>query len=143
MRRVDLRVELFSSESARAGSEEILRLLLAALCRADVLYLQANPNTPDIFKAGVRYRREPDGIEEWRSIPYVIANGEGDCEDLACWLAAQERVRGVMAEPHFYFRMIGTLSMYHIVVRYPDGRIVDPSALLGMGSNAPEITGRL
>lgn len=143
MRRVDLRVELFSSEAARAASEEILRLLLAALCRADVLYLQQNPNTPKLYQSGVRYRREPDGIEEWRSIPYVIADRIGDCEDLACWRAAELRVQGIEATPHFYFRMIGTLSMYHIVVRYPDGRLEDPSALLGMGANAPEITGRL
>lgn len=118
-------------------------MLLAALCRADVLYLRQNPRTPDLFRSGVRYRREPDGLEEWKSVPYVIAQGYGDCEDLACWLAAQERVRGVLAEPHFYFRQIGNLSMYHIVTKYPDGRIVDPSALLGMGADSPEITGRL
>lgn len=134
---------MFSSEAARPLSEAVLRLLLAALCKADELYLSLNPGTPALYKSGVRYVREPDGAEEWLTIPYVISQGYGDCEDLACWRASELRMQGIAAEPHFYFKRIGTLSMYHIVVRWPNGTFEDPSAVLGMGANAPEVTGRL
>lgn len=134
---------MFSSESARADSEGILRLLLAALTKADELYLKLNPSTPALYESGVRYMREADGAEEWQSIPYLIAARQGDCEDLACWRSAELRRRGIEAEPFFYFKRIGTMSMYHIVVRWPDGTFEDPSAVLGMGANAPEVTGRL
>jgi len=58
----------------------------------------------------------------------------GQCEDLACWRAAELVVRhGIQARPDFTCDARGDGSrLYHIVVRLPDGRIEDPSRNLGM-----------
>lgn len=58
-----------------------------------------------------------------------------NCEDLACWRAAELTVRGgVKATPTFRFKPRANGSMlYHIVVLLPDGSIEDPSKKLGMG----------
>lgn len=57
-----------------------------------------------------------------------------NCEDLACWRAAELRVRfGVQATPTFTYKVRANGSyLYHITVRLPDGRIEDPSRRLGM-----------
>lgn len=58
----------------------------------------------------------------------------GQCEDVACWLAAELVVRyGVDARPDFTCQVREDGSyLYHIVVRLPDGRVMDPSRFLGM-----------
>lgn len=56
-----------------------------------------------------------------------------NCEDLCCWRAAELQAEGIAAHPVFVWRKIEDGShLYHIVVRYPDGRIEDPSRRLGM-----------
>lgn len=57
-----------------------------------------------------------------------------NCEDLACWRAAELRERyKVDAEPTFIWKLRPNGGyLYHILVRYPDGRIEDPSRTLGM-----------
>jgi hypothetical protein len=57
-----------------------------------------------------------------------------NCEDLACWRAAELRVRhDVQAEPTFIWKLRANGGyLYHILVKYPDGRIEDPSRTLGM-----------
>lgn len=139
MRTVVLKLALFASEQERAASEEILRLLLETLTRANEIWLRAHPHTPDLYRAGVVYQRERPHIigqpipEVWKTIPYVRKDGQGDCEDLACWFAAQWRVRrGVHVVPDFIYRRVGNLSVYHIFDRFPDGRVEDPSRVLGM-----------
>jgi hypothetical protein len=57
-----------------------------------------------------------------------------NCEDLACWRAAELRVRyGIQAEPTFIWKLRPNGGyLYHILVKLPDGRIEDPSRTLGM-----------
>ena len=57
-----------------------------------------------------------------------------NCEDLACWRAAELRVReNVKAKPTFIWKIRPNGGyLYHIQVKYPDGRIEDPSRRLGM-----------
>ncbi|NIP95456.1 MAG: hypothetical protein GWO24_19240 [Akkermansiaceae bacterium] len=81
------------------------------------------------MESGVRYRRDPAGQEPWRTIPEILERKGGDCEDLACWYAAELRMRGIRAHAVPQTR---DGNMWHIVVRLPDGRIVDPSKALGM-----------
>ena len=135
MRRVSFVLNLFRSEAERAASERVMRVLLRALAAANVEYLRDHPSTPALYQAGVRYQAERVPREDWKGIAQTLEDGFGDCEDLACWrvaeLVARERVA---AEPVFRYRQVGRLSVYHILVRYPDGRIEDPSAALGMGS---------
>jgi len=116
----------------------ILDHLLEALTMANVAYLLTHPQTPALYKAGVRYVPEPDGVDEWQDIPDTIERRSGDCEDLACWRVAELRVSGEVGTtrhisvadlPDNSGRLVTT---YHISVRRQDGRIEDPSRLLGM-----------
>ena len=135
---------LFRGEKDRARSNAAVAILLEALTQIDEDYLRHNPETPDLYTlrdgvyvptGGVRYHVEPAGMEEWTDIPTTRCRGWGDCEDLSCWLAAQYRVRlGIRANPHFTWRKIAPrTTLYHIQVKLPDGQIVDPSRILGMG----------
>lgn len=78
---------------------------------------------PPLFATGVRYKRERQ--ERFLPIPLVLAQGHGDCEDLAAWLAAESGGETLV---------VRVSSGYHVVVQMPDGSIVDPSKMLGMGS---------
>lgn len=107
-------------------------MFLSVLTNIDVDYLHQYPQTIGIYRAGVMYRSEGMGIESWKSIPILLQDGFGDCEDLACWLAAQYRVRGIGAIPFWTKKQYGRMTIYHIRVRLPDGTIEDPSKKLGM-----------
>lgn len=136
MREISFRLRLFSSESERASSERVLRVLLRALAAANVEYLRTHPDTPPLYRAGVHYQAERVPREYWKGIAETLEDQQGDCEDLACWRCAEIIVRErIAAEPIFRYRNVGRLSVYHILVRYPDGRVEDPSALLGMGQH--------
>jgi len=56
-----------------------------------------------------------------------------NCEELACWRAAELQIRGLGARAGFtkQTQPDGTM-LYHIVVLLPDGRTEDPSRQLGM-----------
>ena len=143
MRNVVFQLQLFQNERERAASEVVLGSLLEALTQANCVYLSANPGTPGIYESGVVYGRERAKIkgapipEIWKSVPYCIKDRVADCEDLAAWLAAQYRVRfKIHAVCTFTYRKIGRLSVYHIQVTLPDGRIEDPSVRLGMRAAA-------
>ena len=126
---------LFESEEERVASERVLRLLLDALLEEDERVLRAHPEFPNLYESGVRYQTEPAGVESFSSIPVVLERLHGDCADLASYRAAELRVRaGIAARTVYKFqrRPDGSL-LYHILVQFPDGRIEDPSANLGMG----------
>lgn len=112
---------------------------LDELTEANVAFLREHPDTPSLYASGVRYGIETMGLDDWNAIPFVLAQGIGDCEDLACWLAAEYRVRGVQAEPFATSMPLGSLdaNLLHVQVRLPDGRVEDPSARLGMRSILP------
>lgn len=128
----------------------ILAHLTEALTRIDLEYLRryaaADASTrspaggplPPLYGSGVRYAREPSGAERWSSAPLVLWRGAGDCEDLACWRAAELRMHGDVAA-----RVVSTSQqlspsrrLFHVLVRRGDGRLEDPSRRLGM----PDLT---
>lgn len=118
----------------RPRQREILALV-EALIKLNRYHLRQRPNIPHLYRSGVRYEREglaPDGtrLEDWRQIPELLALGVGDCEDLVAyhisWLREREGIRAI---PWLKKRN----TTYHVLVRYPDGRIEDPSKILGMG----------
>jgi hypothetical protein len=111
-----------------------LEILLECLTRLDLHYLYQNPNTPPIYESGVVYERESASTEEWLTIPEILARGVGDCEDLACWRAAEYRYQGIQAHP-FVTRMPtrSDRPLYHVRIRLANGRTIeDPSRELGM-----------
>lgn len=130
----------FSSEQDRARGERAALRLLQALTDINVDYLLSHPNTPLLYQSGVRYKEQAYdlGQEDWHEIPAALLAKKTDCKVLAAWRAAELRVRGIAAQPHLMRQasLRTALGMpdysYHVVVRHPDGRLEDPSKILGM-----------
>ena len=132
-----------------------LVILLESLTRINEYHLRRGMAIgrpyPRLYETTVRYKEEAPGREDWPDIPKIIANGWGDCEDLAAYLAAERRVYdGVAAEPIIKWKWIPTkellaagyprgkvprdgIWLVHCLVRLPNGDIEDPSKVLGMG----------
>ena len=118
-------------ELAEGLRPEALLALLDALTRVDVAQLERHPNTPPLYRSGVRYERE--GGEVFSDILTTLRRGWGDCEDLACWRVAELRRAGeTRARPHVTLGQEAGHPLFHIRVRRGNGAIEDPSALLGM-----------
>lgn len=111
----------------RPGTKRLAETL-ALLSRHDEDFLRAHPDTPELYRSGVYWSRETAGRERWLDIPQVLKAGWGDCEDLAAWLCAQYRVRGVAARTAL--RSGGRARLLHAVVLLPNGREEDPSRRL-------------
>lgn len=127
------------SEARRILRHQSLYECLAALTRINLrIILAANGKIPLLYESGVRYEAEPEGQEDWQDVLTCLDTWKkrrqgSDCEDLASWRAAELQARGVEAHPVFVWRKMPNGShLYHIVVRWPDGRIEDPSRKLGM-----------
>lgn len=122
------------------GQRELDRAL-ALLTVLDVVQLRGG-HVPPLYQSGVYYEREDTegcyhpldgGCEDWLSVREVLRQGKGDCEDLCSWRSAELILRGERA------RAIAgrTPAGWHITVRRGDGRIEDPSRVLGMGGPSP------
>ena len=75
--------------------------------------------------------------EHFRDVPAILENGGGDCDNLACFRAAELRVHGIAAMPYITWRKRADGGMtYHAIVQWPDGTSEDPSLILGMGGEA-------
>jgi len=132
--RITFVLDLFKGPEEQEVSHQALRTLLMALMYVDIAWLKANPSAPLLYESGVRYEEEPPGQEDWQDVPTTLRMRVGDCEDLACWRAAELRVRyGIQAFPTFTCKKRANGGyLYHITVALPDGRIEDPSRRLGM-----------
>lgn len=138
---VSFRSSCFSDPANRHRDERVLEKLLDALVEADLAYLAARPRTPPLYKAGVIYIGEPPGIEIFADIGHVLENHGGDCEDLVCWRVAELRHYNADRRAKPLLRIFPRACrstegepcvLYHVQVLRGDGRIEDPSALLGM-----------
>jgi len=133
----------------------VVSSLTRALFRIDLDYLLRNPDTPKLYQSGVRYQREPQGQERWLSVPFVLQQRQGDCEDLASWLAAEivadasragkfdlrqwlrrdaALQQQLPARPTFRSGSTsGGANVYHVLTAVgAAGRTEDPSRRLGM-----------
>lgn len=126
---------LFNGDfDARLGERAIF-FLLDALVKIDMDYLDAHPTTPALYASGVRYERQKGDQEDWHDIPTAIATGKTDCKVLAAWRIAELRRAGHKAKPHLMRqRSSDGKYLYHVQVEWPDGRVEDPSKILGMTS---------
>lgn len=116
----------------------VVRLHLRALVISNAYYLQTHPNTPYLYKSGVRYAPEPNAgkFEEFAGIAQCLVRGWGDCDDLAAWRAAEIRIKEKRpANILCYWRRNpeNGQTIWHVQVRRTDtGEVEDPSRLLGM-----------
>jgi hypothetical protein len=112
-----------------------IKPLLVANVLINRFYLHDNPNTPSIYRSGVRYRNEDPtkGYEDFAIIPSILKRGWGDCDDLCPWRVAELHQAGETgARIRIKWKRTSNGKLYHIQVRRADGRIEDPSRLLGM-----------
>lgn len=157
MQPIVMKVALFRGDFDQARSQYSLLWLMEALVRINQSHIRqfralakekkVPAPYPLIYRSGVHYEPEA-GTEDWLDIPNILdARGGtfpgpwGDCEDLACWRAAELRedpYKPVKAKPFAKWRRKpdGAYA-YHALVLLPDGRLEDPSLVLGMG-NEPE-----
>lgn len=120
------------------GAAGAIEKAVDALAAVDEVYLLGNPSTPALGKSGVRYEREERVLgqpERWQSIPEILSAGKGDCEDLAAWMIAAFRVKGINAMPKVVPASEALNGRWHIVVAVHTGKKIkfyDPSRALGM-----------
>ncbi len=156
MQPIIFKVALFRGDFDQARSQYSLLWLMEALVRINQSHIRQFKHLakdkevpapyPMLYRAGVHYEPEP-GTEEWLDIPNILATTGGtfpgmwaDCEDLACWRTAElrEQKNPVKAKPFAKWRLKPDGSYaYHALTLLPDGRLEDPSLVLGMG-NEPE-----
>src|SRR5262245_56214121 len=91
------------------------------------------PSIPPLYSSGVRYKNEPRDV--WKHAADVLHDGNGDCEDLAAYRAAELRVSGEDPGASVCTYQSGP-KRYHAVVKRGDGTLEDPSRVLGMGSGS-------
>jgi hypothetical protein len=103
-----------------------LEILLEGFVQVAILLIASGAVPPFPHDACVMYRPEAPGVEDWALPHKVIAQGWGDCEDLAIWTAAGHRYTG--SDDGACVKVIRTgASKLHAVVMRSDGKIQDPS----------------
>lgn len=133
MDQVIFEISLFREPSDRDRSQACLIRLMWTLIDINCSWIENHPETPLLYKSGVKYHFDRNAPDPWQDIPSTIAKGWGDCEDLACWRIAELRHHGnTDARPLLRWRKEGGRYIYHALVRLPDGRTEDPSVALGM-----------
>lgn len=113
---------------------EIMEISLDALVRAN-RYMLTRYRVPPLYRSGVRYQTEEPPAERWLTAPVALQEGVADCEDLACWRAAELQMQGERARPVYKQEQVSGLPgfrLWHILVERPGGKFEDPSRILGM-----------
>jgi hypothetical protein len=79
VRRVEFITSAFRGTASVHESQAYLQILLHSLVVLDLAYLRFHPETPELYRSGIRYHREPQGYEQWLTAPCVVAQRWGDC----------------------------------------------------------------
>lgn len=108
-----------------------IQLALFGLTLASYWQIRNGHAPRDFWKQTVRYVREPPGRDDWQTWRDTVRLGTGDCEDLATALAACRWAAGDKGARAMARRV--RPGLIHITTRFGDGRVCDPSKLLGMG----------
>jgi hypothetical protein len=123
---------MWLSIAVPAETQEDLQRSLEFLTMISAVQI-ARHKLPHPYKAGIKYVREPVGRERWQTALETLQRKEGDCEDLAAYLAGWLRVNGYPQARAFLRSSTGV--GYHCLVQNGD-QILDPSRVLGMGKDA-------
>jgi hypothetical protein len=132
-----IRVQLASPQIRKSAKlfAETVRCLLGALVAVNRITLKSDSSIPPLYKANVVYKREPKGQETFNDITVIRYLGHGDCAHLAAWRVAELRNSGENADLRIAWKVTRRgKRLFHVQVRRADGRIEDPSKLLGMGT---------
>lgn len=108
---------------------------------------------PPLYASGVRYKEDDPGHEDWSDAIETNRKRVGDCKKLVAWRVGECRAQGIDCEPVIKWQWIPKkialqlgypgwlvkgdgIWMVHCQVRFfSDGRIEDPSKILGMGGD--------
>lgn len=126
-----MRAVLNTMRMSPVSTCRVVRMVLEAL--VPLAQYQCR-SLPPLYRAGVRWSLEPDGVEEFADPVTVYARKWGDCWMLTLWRVAELRNAGEDARPMVTLvreRTDGS-RLYHVRVRRADGRVEDPSKVLGM-----------
>jgi hypothetical protein len=101
-------------------------------------------NAPPHVVSGFEDMKAKVSSEHFRDCGRVLDNGGGDCDNVACWRAAELRRIGIDARPYITNRRRSDGGRtYHVVTYWGvDGTHEDSSLMLGMGypNKEPERT---
>lgn len=114
---------------------ETLAIMVDALFKLNLIYFARYPTEPILYQTGTRYQKEPKFQERFVSAQVLRRRRRGDCEDLACDVAAWRVIHGETdCRPDILdqYNPKTDRRVYHIRVRRHDQTIEDPSARLGM-----------
>lgn len=110
----------------------LARSLLETTIWANRVYLEAHPETPALYRAGVSYGGSREEGFRFRDIPAVLDAGEGICSSLSAWRIAELRHAGERGAGLRIVWSPGPDSQFHVLVRRANGTLEDPSEILGM-----------
>ena len=126
---LDIEVGKTEEEKANAA-KDICRVFELAIPRAR----KEAAKLPPLYKAGVKYIKQPPQACAFRPPKDVHERKGGDCKQLVLWRIAELRNAGVNATPRIIWLAEKAGLRAHAQVRLPDGTIEDPSYTLGMKS---------
>ena len=125
---------------------KVARRAIESAVMVNIATLRKFPQIPSLYQSGVRYRKEPEGVEDVCDIEEILRRGWADCAMLVAYRIAELRVReGERATMRFkWMRRPNTKKrFFHVLVRRADGRVEDPSIRLGMHSGHGVTVGEL
>lgn len=103
-----------------------LEVLLDGFVNVAILLIASGVVPAFPHETSVVYQPEPAGQEDWKLPHRVMADGWGDCEDLAIWTVAGLRHSGEDPGARVVIVRTGTNKL-HAVVEHSDGSLEDPS----------------
>lgn len=112
------------------GSLTSVQVFLHALQLVDQNQLRSG-RYPSLYKSGVRYEKEPPGVEDWQTVSRMYRSKVADCEDIAAWRAAELVVSGEDPKARAVLKRVRP-GLIHCLVRRGTGQMEDPSRVLGM-----------
>jgi hypothetical protein len=103
----------------------VVEAALEGLVQADIVLIRSGLVPPYPHDTNVIYQLEPPGEEDWKLAHNGIRDGWMDCEDIAAWVVAGDRVTG--QDPGARVVLIKTgPNKLHAVVMHTGGGIEDP-----------------
>lgn len=91
------------------------------------------PSLINAINAGAVVYRRADPLEHWKTYAETLADGWGDCEDLASGCVAELIHKGISSIPWVY-RSNPATGTYHVILWSAPWGLLDPSRSAGMGT---------
>lgn len=132
--RVEIPDDVFITPHQKAAAAVKLLDWVAGTNLATLKSLKARgQKIAPLYASRIRYAPERNG-EEFAGLLTVYRRGFGDCDDLCAIRVAELAMQGEKAGFSIYWRPRPDRPprAYHVQVRRANGRIEDPSRLLGM-----------